>query len=536
MVFLRAGFASFLLVLMSVVVTLSASSSAQAEITAFKQAVAEESAKDAGIAAFYRGRNFEPIWTQNRGKDATRRKAFLQAISMASVHGLPAGRYDPNVFMADLGRVKNQRDLGRIEVQMSRLFVQYAQDISRGIVTPSKVDPGMVRKVSRYNSEDLLTAFTKSSPAGFLKNLAPKNPEYLALTKEKLTLEKQLGRGGWGPTVNAKKLEPGASGNDVVTLRNRLIVMGYMGRSASQTYDVTLQKAVQQFQLTHGLNPDGVAGAATISEINVPVEGRLKSVMVAMERERWLNGVERGKRHVWVNITDFHVRIIDDGKTTFETRSVVGKNTSDRQTPEFSDVMSHMVINPTWNVPRSIAVKEYLPMLKKNPNAVSHLRLINGSGQIVSREGQDFTQYSARNFPFDIKQPPSRGNALGLVKFMFPNRYNIYLHDTPAKDLFGRESRAFSHGCVRLRDPQDFAFALLARQQSAPEPYFKKILATGRETTVPLDQPIPVHIVYRTAITDPKGRTNYRRDVYGRDAKIFDAMQRAGVTLQAVQG
>lgn len=536
MVFLRAGITSFLLVLMTMVLTLSIPRSVHAEITVFKQAVAEESSKYPQIAAFYRARNFEPIWTKNGGKDAARRKAFLKAISNSDVHGLPAARYDPNTFKAGLKKVKSQRELGHIEVRMSRLFVQYAQDISRGIVTPSQIDPGIARKVARYNSTQILNAFTKSSPVGFLKKLAPQSPEYLALTKEKLKLEKQLGKGGWGPTVSAKKLEPGSSGNSVVALRNRLIAMGYMNRSASQSFDVTMQKAVQQFQLTHGLNPDGVAGAGTIAEMNVPVEGRLKSVMVAMERERWMNGVKRGKRHVWVNLTDYHARIVDNGKITFKTRSVVGKNTHDRRTPEFSDVMEHMVINPTWNVPRSIAVKEYLPMLQKNPNAVSHLRLIDVSGRTVSREGADFTQFTERNFPFDIKQPPSRGNALGLVKFMFPNEHNIYLHDTPEKSLFGRETRAFSHGCIRLRDPQDFAFALLGKQMKNPEPYFKKILATGRETVVPLDTPVPVHIVYRTAITEPKGRTNYRRDVYGRDAKIFAAMQKAGVTLRAVRG
>lgn len=537
MVLLRAGLTTLLIGLVAWVTAFVAPNSAQAEITAFKQAVAEEASKDEGIAAFYRARNFEPIWTKKGGKDAQRRKAFLQAISNASVHGLPATRYDPNTFKSGLRSVKSQRDLGRLEVEMSRLFVRYAQDISRGIIaSPAKIDDGMVRKVSRYSSESILAAFAKSSPGGFIKKLAPSSQEYVRLTKEKLALEKTMGRGGWGPSVQAKKLEPGASGNSVVALRNKLMAMGYMKRSASQSYDVAMQKAVQQFQLNHGLNPDGVAGAGTISQVNVPAEDRLKSVIVAMERERWMSGTTLGKRHVWVNLTDYHARIVDNGKVTFKTRSVVGKNTSDRRTPEFSDVMEHMVINPTWNVPRSIAVKEYLPMLKKNPNAVSHLRLVDSSGRTVSRADKDFTQYTSRSFPYNIKQPPSRGNALGLVKFMFPNKYNIYLHDTPAKNLFSREARAFSHGCVRLRDPQDFAFALLALQEKNPEAFFKARLDTGKETVVPLDQPVPVHIVYRTAITQAKGPMNYRRDVYGRDAKIFAALSKAGVTLRAVQG
>jgi murein L,D-transpeptidase YcbB/YkuD len=234
-------------------------------------------------------------------------------------------------------------------------------------------------------------------------------------------------------------------------------------------------------------------------------------------------------------LTDFHARIIDDGKVTFMTRSVVGKNVSDRRTPEFSDVMEHMVINPTWHVPRSIATKEYLPMLQQNPNAVSHLRLIDSRGQTLNRSAVDFTQFSARSFPFAIKQPPSRSNALGLVKFMFPNKHNIYLHDTPAKNLFSREVRAYSHGCIRLQDPFDFAYALLAKQTDDPKGFFQSRLRTGSETQVNLEQHVPVHLIYRTAITTPKGNMQYRRDIYGRDAKIWNALADAGVVLADVK-
>ena len=221
---------------------------------------------------------------------------------------------------------------------------------------------------------------------------------------------------------------------------------------------------------------------------------------------------------------------------TFQTRSVVGHRDLDRRTPEFSDVMEHMVVNPTWNVPRSIATKEYLPMLQRDPNAVGHLTLVDQRGRIIPREMvEDFTQFNERNFPFDMKQAPSRSNALGLVKFMFPNRHNIYLHDTPQKSLFGREARAFSHGCIRLNDPFDFAYALLARQEADPKAFFHARLSTGRETQIDLEEHVPVHLVYRTAFTQAKGRTQFRRDVYGRDARIWDALEAAGVSLGAEQ-
>jgi murein L,D-transpeptidase YcbB/YkuD len=392
-----------------------------------------------------------------------------------------------------------------------------------------------VRNIPYRDRLSYLVNFAKSNPHRFFRALPPRTNEYARLMKEKMRLERLLASGGWGPRVPGGALKPGATGSAVVALRNRLIAMGFMGRSATQSYDADIQSAVQQFQLAHGLATDGVAGASTLEELNTPVEDRLKSVLVAMERERWLNQ-PRGSRHVLVNITDFSARIIDNDTVTFETRSVVGATASDRRTPEFSDVMEHMVINPTWHVPRSIAVKEYLPMLKRNRNAVSHLRLVDARGRTVSRSAVNFSNYTARTFPFNIKQPPSRRNALGLVKFMFPNKHNIYLHDTPAKNLFSREVRAYSHGCIRLHEPFDFAYTLLARQTDDPKGFFQAKLATGTETVVPLDQPVPVHLIYRTAFTRAKGHMQYRRDIYDRDARIWTALSRAGVVLRAVQG
>ena len=254
-----------------------------------------------------------------------------------------------------------------------------------------------------------------------------------------------------------------------------------------------------------------------------------------MERERW-NNQPRGDRHIWVNLTDFTARIVDHDVVSFETRSVIGANDQDRQSPEFSDVMEFMVINPSWYVPRSIITKEYLPQLQRNPNAVRHLEITDRRGRRVNRGAVDFTQFNARNFPFAMRQPPSRSNALGLVKFMFPNQYNIYLHDTPAKNLFSRETRAYSHGCIRLNDPFDFAYELLAKQSPDPVGFFQSRLQSGNETRVDLDEPVPVHLVYRTAFTDPLGNLNFRRDVYGRDRKIWDALSREGVVVRGVQG
>jgi len=188
-------------------------------------------------------------------------------------------------------------------------------------------------------------------------------------------------------------------------------------------------------------------------------------------------------------------KIIDDDKLTFYTRSVIGANRDDRPTPEFSDTMTHMVVNPSWYVPRSIVTKEYLPAPKRNYNAASHIEITDRRGRKINRAAVNFSQFTERNFPHAMRQPPSKSNALGVVKFMFPNKYNIYLHDTPAKSLFSRDVRAFSHGCVRLADPFDFAYALLAKQTNDPKGFFQSKLKTGKEARVNLKDPVPVHII-----------------------------------------
>ncbi|WP_090207601.1 L,D-transpeptidase family protein [Yoonia litorea] len=503
---------------------------AQNAISPFQQAVAQAAAGDETLATFYRERGYQGIWS-TRG-DADRRNALLAAFASAADHGLPQARYDADALMAQLAAADTPQEQGALEVAISRQFLDYARDIQTGMLVPSRIDEAIHRQVPLRSPLSTLRAFSQSTPAAFLRALPPASPEYTRLLAEKMRFERLIGSGGWGPTVPGRKYERGDSGAGVVALRNRLIAMGFLEPITTQVFDDAIFAAVQQFQLAHGLATDGTAGQGTLEQLNVSPEQRLQSIIVAMERERWINR-PRGERHIWVNITDFTAKIIDRGEETFSTRSVVGARYDERATPEFSDVMEFMVINPSWYVPRSIITKEFLPQLQQNPRAVSNLIITDRSGRVVDRASADFSAYTAENFPYSFREPPSQGNALGLVKFMFPNRYNIYLHDTPAKSLFGREVRAFSHGCVRLADPFDFAYALLARQVSNPQEVFQAHLATGRERRVDLEQPVPVHLIYRTAYTQAGGRTQFRRDVYGRDQRIWNALARQGVALRA---
>ncbi|NVK15295.1 MAG: L,D-transpeptidase family protein [Rhodobacteraceae bacterium] len=512
------------------------SSSAQAEVSAaFRQAVAEAAFGSDAVAEFYRKNGYQAIWTGQDEASRQRRNALLAALGDTQAHGLPDRSAEVSALIEQMRGVRTTRDIGNVEAALSRALVQYATDLQTGLLVPSQIDDGMVRKKHTVDGASILAGIRDTQPYAYLRSLVPASQQYRGLMREKLRLEQVMAAGGWGPSVNAKKLERGDQGPAVIALRNRLMLMGYMQRSAARTYDAALEKAVQSFQSDHGLKTDGVAGAGTIDEINKPVSARLKSIIIAMERERWLTP-ERGERHILVNQTDFTAKIVDNGDVTFETRSVIGKNTHDRRSPEFSDEMEHMVINPSWYVPRSIITKEYLPKLKNNPNAVGHIQITDRRGRVVNRGSADFSQYTARNFPFSMRQPPSRSNALGLVKFMFPNKYNIYLHDTPQKSLFAREVRAFSHGCIRLAQPFEFAYALLAKQTENPKDFFHRILNSGKETKVELQTKVPVHIIYRTAVVSGKGRAEFRRDVYGRDAKVWAALERAGVVLPSVQG
>lgn len=516
--------------------TLPLAMPAAAQLTAFRQAVAEGAATDDALAAFYRGRDFAGLWTGTDAAAIARRNALLTVFSQAGAHGLPAARYDAQALMARMQSAATAAERGAVEVDLSRLFLRYAADIGTGILTPSDVIALNHREVALRDPLALLNGLALSDqPLTFLQDLAPHSPEYARLLAAKLRLESLVAAGGWGPQVSAGRLDPGDSGAAVIALRDRLVAMGYLAPSVTATYDDAIAEAVRAFQAGHGLTQDGVAGEGTIAELNIPAEQRLESVIVAMERERWL-GDNRGERHIWVNLVDFTAKIVDHDIVTFQTRSVIGANSGDRQSPEFSDVMEYMVINPSWYVPRSIVVNEYLPQLQRNPGAAGHLRITDSAGRVIDRGSVNFGAYNARNFPFAMHQEPSSSNALGLVKFMFPNPWNIYLHDTPSQDLFQREVRAFSHGCIRLDDPYDFAYALLARQMDDPEGYFQSIVRTGAETRVNLDQPVPVHLDYRTAFTNVDGRLEFRRDVYGRDALIWDALAAEGVAVPGVQG
>jgi len=532
------------------VVTSPPSSAQFWQDVAARQAVAARFASHPEVFDFYAARDFAPIWTGEGPEFELRRAALLAALEASGDHGLPRATYDIAGLRAGFA---TGADIAT-ELRAALTYLDYAQDISAGVLEPATLAEDIHKTTPRQSSEALLSGFASAdNPMIYLSNLTPQHPQYARLQRAMFDLARVVEAGGWGAPVVAERLELGDQGPAVAALITRLQAMGYLAEepsSASVTlstandaqtateapapalFDDRLVGAVMRFQADNGLTQDGIVGANTLAAINVDAETRLKDVILAMERQRWMN-FDRGARHVLVNIPDFHATVVDQDVVTFSTRSVVGHPDPRRHTPEFSDVMEYMVINPSWTVPRSITTREYLPQLQEDPTAQSQLELWSG-GQVVDRAQVDFTQYTASTFPYTLRQAPSTSNALGLVKFMFPNPWNIYLHDTPAKNLFARETRAYSHGCVRLQDPFDFAYHLLAPQVDNPEAYFARILATGRETTVQLETPIPVHLVYWTSFVDPDGRLQHRADIYGRNADLWQALEAAGVSVAAI--
>ena len=477
------------------------------------------------LTAFYAARNYAPIWTD------LRRAAFAAALSHARRHGLPEARYNTDALrdIFDAG-------LATGDIEASALFLRYAQDLSTGLIEPRSADRDIVIKRPEFDAPAALNALSLASdPTAYLAGLAPQHPDYARLVEERGRLIDLIDAGGWGaPLTATSTLRPGAQGPEIAVLRTRLGLMEGRDYGLSPEYDADLVTAVKAFQLRKGLADDGVIGPKTRAALNASPTDRLKQVLVNLERQRWLN-LDRGARHILVNQADFMVEVVDQGETTFRSRVVIGKNA--HRTQEFDDTMTHMVVNPTWHVPRSIATEEMLPRLKRNPGT------LGGSYQVMTRNGTrvnpnfvNFNQFNKSNFPFVIKQRPGSANALGKVKFMFPNEFNIYLHDTPSKSLFNRDVRAYSHGCVRVQKPFELAYHLLGPQAAAPKEMFTGILNTGRERRVNLETPVPIYLTYQSVVFDEAGLAQYRGDVYGRDARVFRALTEAGVSLDLVEG
>jgi murein L,D-transpeptidase YcbB/YkuD len=486
-------------------------------------------------AAVYAARADAPIWM---AEDGSRGRALIAALREAGSHALPSARYAPD----RLQTLMRDGTVSEAEIALSRAFLLYARDLSSGLLEPRNAASNVRVETVRPDPADLLAAAAKAPDiAAHLDALAPADPAYARLRRAYAAL--RGAEGDWGPALQAgPALRLGDSGPRVAALRARLAALGDMpaDRPASDgagddaaVFDAELAEGVRRFQRRHGLNTDAVVGPRTLEALNTPLAQRIDQIAINLERMRWMNR-PLGARHIVVNQADFTVTLWDAGRALFQERVIVGQRSN--QTVEFSDEMEYLVLNPSWHVPRSIATEELLPELQEDPGLLSRRNMIlarvDGGPVPLDPSTHDFSGYTAADFPYRIRQQPDAGNALGLVKFMFPNDHAIYLHDTPTKRLFDKDQRTFSHGCVRVRDPLRLAELLLAPQEADPRGFIDRVLATGAERYVNLVEHVPVHLIYRTAWVEADGTRHFRADVYGRDAQMRAALEAAGVTTE----
>jgi murein L,D-transpeptidase YcbB/YkuD len=335
----------------------------------------------------------------------------------------------------------------------------------------------------------------------------------------------------------------------VVALRRRLTTVGDLAPAGSTAapvsdrFDADVAAAVQRFQRRHGLTADGIAGRRTVEALDVPVGDRIDQLRVNLERGRWVlheipddfvlvNIAEIPDDFVLVNIAGFRVGLVRDGAMVWFARAQVGKQY--RQTPVFAADMRYLVFNPDWTVPPTILAKDVLPAIQKDVSYLErkNMAVFDREGRRLDPAGIDWSRYRGGDFPYIVRQGPGPTNALGLVKFIFPNPHFVFLHDTPSRGLFDREERTFSSGCIRVENPFELCELLLADQEGWDRARIDATIAGGETRTVHLSEPLPVVLIYWTAFVDLGGDLNFRRDVYERDAEVLAGLESGPVPPQ----
>ena len=480
------------------------------------------------IPELYENRQFRPAWTDQTNVDAA-----LKAIYTSSEQGLNPSDFHAEHLDEALANPKPDLDArADFELLMSDAFVRFAYQMLFGKVDPVALDADWNFGGPIFE-EDPATVINRHLDAGTLAELIPRaEPEDPFYQQMKAALKRYReieAAGGWSTIAEGGKLEAGMQDDRVPALRRRLQVTGDLAENAdanSNAFDDQLDEAVKRVQARHGLEADGIVGPGTLGALNVPVEDRINQIRVNLERARWvLHGL--APEYVIVNIAGFRVYLVKDGRDVWTTRAVVGKPY--RKTPVFKADMTYVEFNPTWTVPPTILRNDILPKVRENPSYLSEMNfsVVDSNGNRVEPASVD---WSAGKIPYQIVQEPGPGNALGEIKFMFPNDHFVYLHDTPSKELFERTERTFSSGCIRVDKPFEFAEVLLGADQGMTAEKIEAIRASGKTETVNLETPLPVLLLYWTAEPDADGTVRFLNDVYERDAQILEALDETFAT------
>jgi len=470
------------------------------------------------LTAHYVTNHAAPYWV-----GTGRMEQFIARVNSAIYDGLNGKDYPAETLqqMKAAAESGDAAQAAKAELYFTAFFVTYATDLKIGRVTPQKLDPNLFRNPKTVDELRLITDMSRTSdPNKFLNGFESRNPHYQALKKMLKVYTDALTQGIDWPVVGAgPSVAPGGSDARIPQVRRLLALTGdFAGAdTGSNLYDANLAAAVNRFQARHGLEAKGLLGKQTIVAMNVPPLDRQKQIIINMERWRWMPD-NLGDEHFLINIAGFELEHVLANTVVDRMNVVVGAVAT--QTPEFTGALQYIELNPYWTVPYNIATGEMLPKLKTNPLAYAEDFELYAGGKLADWASVNWSQYGATgSFPFTFRQKPGPKNALGKVKFMLPNRFNIYLHDTPAKDKFFNTTRAFSHGCIRLSQPDELAYAMLQRV-GMDKAAVDAAWAGGQNQRVDLPKPVPVHLVYATAFSSENG-IEFRTDVYGRDKKLY---------------
>ena len=482
------------------------------------------------ILDLYSSAGFKPLWLTGEAP-SERAKAVLAFAAKTFEDGLEPLAYLPK-GLNSFDNITEQlsadpQELAQFDIAMTAATLKLAREISSGQfepnrlsryndIAPERVDVGQVLKVMAW------TPF----PEAYLNNLMPKHKAYGQMKAELAKLRASRIKPAYEKIAEGKSVKAGSSDPRILVIRDRMQAMGFLSSEEaavepelSSKLDTDLSAALKKFQKSVKLRQTGALDMATVKNLNRDTSQRdIQRLVYNMERLRWLPK-NLGKRFVFVNQPAFEVRVMDRGNEVWRSNVIVGKPLN--QTSAFHDEMETVVFNPSWGVPQSIIVNEYLGKLRRDPSYLDRqgFKVIAPNGKVIPSRAIDWSAYGDRP-PFGVQQPPGKGNALGELKFLFPNTHDIYMHDTPTKNLFAEQVRTFSHGCIRLQNPREFAVAILGWDRARVD----EETDSRKTQTIPLPQKIPVHITYFTAWPDSTGKINYFNDMYERDETIEKAL------------
>jgi len=491
------------------------------------------------IPLFYEQRDFSPAWCTDDGV-LPQTRSLIEEITGAYADGLRPDDYHLAGIVNLLREVEKRQAMEEVmdpeilvdlDLLLTDAFMLYSSHLLAGRVNPETMHTDWIVEVPANDLIGTLqSALASNQVKETLRGLRPHNPGYLGLRKY-LAQYRRLAKSPSRPSsLTGKILRKDDITASVQPLRERLTALGDLLRSDQEQedlFDEKLEQAVFRFQKRHGLKQDGIVGPRTLERLNTPIEKRIRQIELNMERWRWIPR-NLGNRYILVNIADFTLRVNEDRHSKLKMRVVVGKPYG--RTPVFSAKMNYMVINPYWNVPRSIAAKEILPKVRKDPHylegrGISVFRGWSEGATEIDPGTIDWATLNRDSFPYRLRQDPGPKNALGRIKFIFPNKFSVYLHDTPTRSLFKETTRDFSHGCIRTERPIDLALYLLQDDPRWTRDALLETIQSGKRKVVKLGEPIPVHLQYWTAWVDEQGLLYFQDDIYNRDRPLDRALK-----------